>query len=287
MGYTIAEMRDFARGAGKNLTTGDGSDNTTTYPTADVDACITQAADYLLDRTQDTTSFTHDLTADDPQVDLTGDEARFTPSKVRRVRGKYKVVGAWATATAYLKNQVVTNGGSRWRALLDHTSSATDEPDTGASYTAYWAETYAWEDWAVDVVDYDQLQVSDWSDDSANAPVKIAWRSPSVALVWPKPNTEYTLQIEWLAPCTSWTFGTAAASQVAVELNLQEDAAMLVARLGAPALLEMAEVQDAPYAARSWRLFQEEVERMRRNRSASGRATGDMSPSNGGGLRMF
>ncbi len=41
--------------------------------------------------------------------------------------------------TVYYRGQVVSNDGSSYVCILDHTSSATDEPGVGASWTTYWA----------------------------------------------------------------------------------------------------------------------------------------------------
>lgn len=41
--------------------------------------------------------------------------------------------------TVYYRGQVVGNGGSSYVCILDHTSSASDEPGVGASWTTYWA----------------------------------------------------------------------------------------------------------------------------------------------------
>jgi hypothetical protein len=41
--------------------------------------------------------------------------------------------------TVYYRGQVVGNGGSSYVCILDHTSSAGDEPGVGGSWTTYWA----------------------------------------------------------------------------------------------------------------------------------------------------
>jgi hypothetical protein len=41
--------------------------------------------------------------------------------------------------TVYYRGQVVGNGGSSYVCILDHTSSASDEPGVGGSWTTYWA----------------------------------------------------------------------------------------------------------------------------------------------------
>ncbi|KAA0689865.1 hypothetical protein DTW90_30705 [Neorhizobium sp. P12A] len=46
--------------------------------------------------------------------------------------------GAWATAHAYSINQAVTNGGASYVCKLSHTSSSTNAPGTGASWTTFW-----------------------------------------------------------------------------------------------------------------------------------------------------
>jgi hypothetical protein len=46
--------------------------------------------------------------------------------------------GSWLTATSYAVNDVVENDGSSYICILDHTSSATDEPGAGANTATYW-----------------------------------------------------------------------------------------------------------------------------------------------------
>jgi len=46
--------------------------------------------------------------------------------------------GAWLTGTAYTVDDLVTNNGSTYACILDHTSSATDEPGVGANTDTYW-----------------------------------------------------------------------------------------------------------------------------------------------------
>lgn len=47
--------------------------------------------------------------------------------------------GAWATATDYVANQIVSNGGSSYICILSHTAAAANEPGVGASQATYWA----------------------------------------------------------------------------------------------------------------------------------------------------
>ncbi len=46
--------------------------------------------------------------------------------------------GAWLTGTAFTVDDLVTNNGSTYACILDHTSSATDEPGVGANTDTYW-----------------------------------------------------------------------------------------------------------------------------------------------------
>jgi len=46
----------------------------------------------------------------------------------------------WAISTAYALNNIVVHGSSSYICILGHTSSATDEPGVGASWTTYWAD---------------------------------------------------------------------------------------------------------------------------------------------------
>jgi hypothetical protein len=46
--------------------------------------------------------------------------------------------GPWVTATGYTKGDVVNVGGTSYVARIDHTSSATSQPGTGATWETYW-----------------------------------------------------------------------------------------------------------------------------------------------------
>lgn len=46
--------------------------------------------------------------------------------------------GAWLTATAYVSNDAVDNDGASYICTADHTSGASTEPGTGASWASYW-----------------------------------------------------------------------------------------------------------------------------------------------------
>ena len=46
--------------------------------------------------------------------------------------------GAWLTGTAFSVDDLVSNNGSTYACILDHTSSATDEPGVGANTDTYW-----------------------------------------------------------------------------------------------------------------------------------------------------
>lgn len=47
-------------------------------------------------------------------------------------------LGAWVTSTSYLVNQVVTNDGSSYICISNHTSAESDEPGFGNSWATYW-----------------------------------------------------------------------------------------------------------------------------------------------------
>lgn len=46
--------------------------------------------------------------------------------------------GAWLTDTPYTVDDLVTNNGSTYACILDHTSSASDEPGVGVNTATYW-----------------------------------------------------------------------------------------------------------------------------------------------------
>lgn len=48
--------------------------------------------------------------------------------------------GAWAISTPYTVGTIVTNDAAIYECTTAHTSSATDEPGTGASWTSYWKQ---------------------------------------------------------------------------------------------------------------------------------------------------
>jgi len=47
---------------------------------------------------------------------------------------------AWALSTAYSAGDYVSNDDTIYRCITAHTSSADDEPGTGANWTTYWSE---------------------------------------------------------------------------------------------------------------------------------------------------
>lgn len=59
-----------------------------------------------------------------------GDDPAFNPDGSAQ--------GAWATTTAYVEEDVVTNGGYSFICIEDNTSSAADEPGVGANWQTYW-----------------------------------------------------------------------------------------------------------------------------------------------------
>lgn len=52
--------------------------------------------------------------------------------------GSINGTGDWVNLTFYDKNSVVTNNGSSYYALSDHTGSSTDEPGVGVNTDTYW-----------------------------------------------------------------------------------------------------------------------------------------------------
>ncbi|KKM63643.1 hypothetical protein LCGC14_1509460, partial [marine sediment metagenome] len=51
---------------------------------------------------------------------------------------EYPWTGPWVTSTAYVINDCVENNGNGYVCILGHTSSASDEPGVGGSWTTYW-----------------------------------------------------------------------------------------------------------------------------------------------------
>lgn len=51
--------------------------------------------------------------------------------------------GIWITATAYVVNDYVSNAGSIYVCIANHTSGATTQPGVGASWTSFWVDTTA------------------------------------------------------------------------------------------------------------------------------------------------
>lgn len=77
-------------------------------------------------------------TTDDifPFVDAVDQELTSLKSLVEA--GVTFIDGGWQTATAYSRNDVVSNDGVMYRATADHTSGASTEPGTGGSWETRW-----------------------------------------------------------------------------------------------------------------------------------------------------
>ena len=55
--------------------------------------------------------------------------------------GENEVITAWASATDYRKQTIVSNDSDEYRCILGHTSAAASEPGTGGSWETYWTTT--------------------------------------------------------------------------------------------------------------------------------------------------
>lgn len=68
------------------------------------------------------------------RVTLLVQEANYASSLV-----SFDPSGDWATSTPYTEGDLVRSNNGSYIALSDHTSSASDEPGVGASWTTYWS----------------------------------------------------------------------------------------------------------------------------------------------------
>ncbi len=78
---------------------------------------------------------------DTPNSDQLTAGSRRLNGIVKRLQNKniYLWSREWVTQT-FTASSVVTNGSTIYRCIKGHTSSATDEPGTGANWTTYWVE---------------------------------------------------------------------------------------------------------------------------------------------------
>jgi len=51
----------------------------------------------------------------------------------------YYNLTAWAVSTAYVVDDMRKNGTAAYKCILNHTSTANDEPGVGANWTTYWS----------------------------------------------------------------------------------------------------------------------------------------------------
>ncbi len=76
-----------------------------------------------------------------PKADLLSAGSRRLNGIVKRLQQKdiFLWTQEWVTQT-FTASEAVTSGGSTYRCIKGHTSSATDEPGVGANWSTYWLE---------------------------------------------------------------------------------------------------------------------------------------------------
>lgn len=99
-----------------------------------------------------------------------------------------------------------------------------------------------------------QLSTVSEDDDSilTGRPEYLAFSSPTTGEVYPTPGDDYTLNILYAAPLTSFTPGTSSASSTS--LNISDHLLRMVLIYGASALLQHNETEKA-FATTSWRKY--------------------------------
>jgi hypothetical protein len=85
-------------------------------------------------------------------------------------------------------------------------------------------------------------------------PAEIAWEAPGGAQVWPTPDADYTLKVQWWEPFTTWTPGVDDATAATITLNCRPDYLVQWLPFGPTAMLQHNE-PDMAYASESWQKY--------------------------------
>lgn len=101
----------------------------------------------------------------------------------------------------------------------------------------------------LDIIDAGQMRALRRADDSSTTPELIAFTSDTDARLYPTPDVAYVATVEWKAPFTSFTAGTATPDTV--DLNIPDEYWRTALMLGGTALLQHTDPKRR-YASESW-----------------------------------
>lgn len=112
-----------------------------------------------------------------------------------------------------------------------------------------------------------ELEITDWQHlykkqiecASEGAPRVLAFETWTTANVWPTPNVDLSLRIQYWQPFTNWTPGMA--GDAAISFNLPDDYMTQILTYGVPATLQHNEPEHR-YASESWKKYLEFEQRM-------------------------
>lgn len=75
-------------------------------------------------------------------ITMEGSQAKMTANiRTAANQGPAISAAAWVTSHAYTVGKIVADGGAIFQCILAHTSSSTNEPGVGVSWTTYWDDT--------------------------------------------------------------------------------------------------------------------------------------------------
>jgi hypothetical protein len=90
--------------------------------------------------------------------------------------------------------------------------------------------------------------------DASGRPTTIGFSSWTAGQVWPRPDADYTLNLAWFAPFTTWTPGISQSVAQETTINLPADWLRQVLATGVPAMLQMHE-NEHPYTGPAWQQY--------------------------------
>lgn len=105
----------------------------------------------------------------------------------------------------------------------------------------------------LELIGYDDL---DTRPTSSGTPSCIAFTTTSTGIVYPTPSDNLTLNVEYVLPFPTWTYGTTST----VTFDLPDEDMLPIVALGAPAILQHNEPEHA-YASAAWQQFEQAISR--------------------------
>lgn len=192
--------------------------NPSVYDNDDIARAILSVGNDFVQRTRCTrSSGTVTLAANTAEYDYaTSAITDLRPEDFETAEIIYIDEGAWADATAYTVNDLVTENSKFWRCISAHTGpgDGSTQPDSGADYLTYWSRVAAKTGYPVDCVDYQFI-----SRDLRNPeifrtpsygyadafieqyrPERFAFKDHTNLVVYPIPQAAWKLQIWYVPP---------------------------------------------------------------------------------------